>query len=332
MRVLSLRRLTFLALVPLAACGGDAAGPPKPALSDSAASYLNAALDIMQAHSVNRRKLDWPALRARAVARAGAAQTYAATYPAIRQALVELGDHHSFFREPGASVSLSPVLPAGTMGTPAGRRIDGKIGYVLVPEFSGGGAPATDYAATLHTLIAGIDTGRVCGWVVDLRGNRGGNMWPMLTGVGPILGNGNPGRFVEWDGTVVSTWYYLDGVSGLTPGGVVVQVSNAYKLRTPAPAVAVLHDGMTASSGEAIVVAFRGRPDTRSFGTPTYGVPTANAGYGLRDGATIVLTVALDADRNNHIYSEAIAPDQVTTSAGALDAGVSWLEARPECK
>ena len=331
MRVPSPRGALLVFLFSLVACGKDATKPAA-RMSDSAASYLDAALDIMQYNSVNRRKIDWPVLRSRAVASAGAAQTYAATYPAIRQALVDLGDHHSYFLEPGASPSVMPLLPAASLASPSGSRIDGKLGYVLVPEFSGTAAEATDYAATLHTLLAGIDTGRVCGWVVDLRGNRGGNMWPMLAGVGPILGEGNVGRFVEWDGTVLTTWYYRAGGSGLSPGGVLVQVSNTYRLRTADPAVAVLQDALTASSGEAIDVAFRGRPNARFFGTPTYGVSTANAGFALRDGAMILLTAAVDADRSGTVYGGALVPDVVTSSAGALDAGVAWLESRPECK
>jgi hypothetical protein len=54
---------------------------------------------------------------------------------------------------------------------------------------------------------------------------------------------------------------------------------------------------VTASSGEAIVVAFRGRPQTRSFGEPTDGVPTANDTFPLSDGALLVLTVAVDSEK-----------------------------------
>ena len=35
------------------------------------------------------------------------------------------------------------------------------------------------------------------GWIVDLRGNGGGNMWPMLAGIGPILGEGIAGYFID---------------------------------------------------------------------------------------------------------------------------------------
>jgi serine/threonine protein phosphatase PrpC len=44
-----------------------------------------------------------------------------------------------------------------------------------------------------------------------------------------------------------------------------------------------------ASSGEAVVISFRGRPNARSFGTPTYGASTAHQGFTLSDGGTLVL-------------------------------------------
>ena len=37
-------------------------------------------------------------------------------------------------------------------------------------------------------------------------------MWPMLTGIGPILGDGAVGSFVAADGNV--TWFYQDGKTG----------------------------------------------------------------------------------------------------------------------
>lgn len=65
----------------------------------------------------------------------------------------------------------------------------------------------------------------------------------------------------------------------------------------------------TASAGEAVVVAFRGRPDTRFFGEQTYGVPTGNEPYHLSVGAVLVLTQVKDADRTGRAYDAPIPPD-----------------------
>ncbi len=129
-----------------------------------------------------------------------------------------------------------------------------------------------------------------------------------------------------------TVWYQDGGASGTRPNSIAVQVTPPlpYVLRKTMPRVAVLFGPHTASSGEATAISFLGRPDTRSFGLPTYGLSTANAGYRLRDGAVLNLTVATDADRTGHLYGEEIQPD--TTVADALAAALPWVEAAPVCR
>ena len=97
-------RFLFLVLIMagvLTSCGQMPTSPtltPTPILSSQAKVYLTAALDIMQQHSVNRKKINWTNLRQQTFA--FGAKTPADTYSAIRYALTALGDHHSFFLEP----------------------------------------------------------------------------------------------------------------------------------------------------------------------------------------------------------------------------------------
>lgn len=98
----------------------------------------------------------------------------------------------------------------------------------------------------------------------------------------------------------------------------------------PSPPVAVLTNRSTASSGEAIVVAFRGRPNTRSFGEGTRGVSTSNRSFALNDGAMLLLTVAIFADRTGQKYGDVIVPDEVVDTPSSesdrvLDTAVKWL-------
>ena len=68
------------------------------------------------------------------------------------------------------------------------------------------------YAADVRRILTDLSAQNPKGWIVDLRGNTGGNMWPMLTGIGPILGDGTVGSFVAADGNI--TWFYQDGKTG----------------------------------------------------------------------------------------------------------------------
>jgi hypothetical protein len=87
-------------------------------------------------------------------------------------------------------------------------------------------------------------------------------------------------------------------------------------------------DGRTISSGEAIVIAFRGRSLTRSFGTQSCGLSTSNDTHTLSDGATLILTEAYMADRAKNRFGMPVVPDEVVGDpAQAVQHAVDWLRA-----
>jgi hypothetical protein len=343
------RRFTWV-LTAAVAVGCTDAGPSEPEadLAPLAAFYLDDALDVMELNSIRRYEIDWNAFRAQARADAIGAVTPSDVYPTIIAALERIGDNHSFFRGAGQA-QLAPEMSSRSPGRapfagegrefavaePTAGLVAPGVGYVDVPAFSGGGQDAEALAATYHRLIEGVDTlGQTCRWVVDLRGNTGGNMWPMVAGIGPVLGGDTLGFFVDPD-TVVSPWIYEDGEARIAEV-VITAVEPGYDLESPAPNVAVLTDSLTASSGEAVAVAFRGRPRARSFGGATWGVSTANAAFPLSDGAVIFLTVATMADRLGTLYGDALDPDEPVAGSktgdpmtdAALGAALRWLAAQ----
>ena len=146
-------------------------------------------------------------------------------------------------------------------------------------------------------------------------------MWPMLTGIGPILGDGAVGSFVAADGNI--TWFYQDGKTGTRdPGRAGDRLADIWRTKPVAHSsftapVAVLVDNSTASSAEAITIAFHGRPNTRFFGDHTAGKSTAVQPFKLDDGAELYLTTAVDADRSGKPYPDGFTPDQVFPSTVA---------------
>jgi C-terminal processing protease CtpA/Prc len=104
-------------------------------------------------------------------------------------------------------------------------------------------------------------------------------------------------------------------------------VSPPYRLRRPQPRVAVLSNIGIASSGEATLIAFRLRPNTRSFGEATCGLSTANATYPLSDGGSLTLTTSVMADRARNRFGDRIAPDEeFTDQAQAVQRAIAWLQ------
>jgi C-terminal processing protease CtpA/Prc len=200
------------------------------------------------------------------------------------------------------------------------------IGYVSVPAYAGGEQNAIrDYAIGMQDSIAIVAPTAACRWVVDLRANGGGNMWPMLGGLRPFLGEDGLGSFVTAAGSG-SLWTARGGVD-VKPSAALAGLESAY--------VAVLTGPMTGSSGEAVTISFRGRARTRSFGLPTAGLSTANRGFVLPDSSMIFLTVSVEADRTGKRYGEKIEPDEVIAAPAAgstedeqLARAVAWLGAQ----
>ena len=156
------------------------------------------------------------------------------------------------------------------------------------------------YADTLATGLTAHP--EACAAVVDLRGNDGGDMGPMYAGLSPLLPDGTALSFVSRMGT---TDVVIDGNS-VTGGGTPTTTSGG-KLEVP---VAVLTDGVTASSAEATLLAFRGLDNVRTFGEPTAGYASANMVIDYPDGRSLMLTTAKDKARTGEEFAEdPIAPD-----------------------
>jgi len=305
-----------------------------PVLSERAATYLEEALGAMRQHSINRDRVDWPVVEARAHRAADGAEASADTYLAIRVALSELRDRHSRFLTP--QEAGDDFSGHARYEEPTVEVREGDLGYVSISGYTGDiGGQADAYAMQLAQRIASIEA-QSCGWIVDLRHNIGGNMWPMIAGLGPILGSGTVGSFTYPDGRS-EPWEISDGVS-LWDGA--PMVSNGMDGDAPAPrATAVLIGGRTGSSGEAVTVAFHGAEEARFFGYPTAGLTTANEPVYLSDGAILFLTMSVFTDRTGLEYGigKRVAPDETIGSFRTADGGevvaraAEWLQTQPSC-
>src|SRR2546423_7736521 len=92
-----------------------------------------------------------------------------------------------------------------------------------------------------------------------------------------------------------------------------------------------------ASSGEATLLAFLGRPNVRTFGDSTAGYNSVNNGFRLSDGAHLVITVGYSRDRLGRAHALSVAPDEIVHQAAdtavdaPLDRARSWLLSEPTC-
>jgi hypothetical protein len=285
--------------------------------------HLREIIGLMRNYSINRKIIDWNSFEKQTLNLALGAQTIEQAEVAILSALTTLNDRHSFYITPNgktirANSSCFNSNPSLNIPLPK------DIAYVKISGFSGTSEAATIFAEEIQNAIRKKDNDDIKSWIVDLRGNSGGNMWPMLAGVGPILGEGILGYFIDPDG-VEQVWGYSQGQS-IFANNTAIAVSEPYRLKNPNPKVAVLTNGATASSGEAVVIAFKQRPNTRSFGAGTCGLSTANRTLILSNNSLLLLTVSTMADRNKNMYGLSVTPDVLQEGDDApVRKAIEWL-------
>ncbi|MEL6560456.1 MAG: S41 family peptidase [Bacteroidota bacterium] len=312
--------IPMLLLFLLSSCNEESEEPR----SVEVESFINEVVDIMETNSINRQSIDWEDFRAQVQASAAGARNTNGTSDALRLALRLLGDNHSFIFWQGGGILSEAVLDCDPVSYAVVNTPD-NIGYIRVPFFTGNDKAETEaFAQGLQNQIRNADSENTIGWIVDLRGNTGGNMWPMLAGIGPILGEGIAGYFISPD-DVETEWSYANGAS-LIEEEVQVQVSNPYELINPDVKVAVLQDRAVSSSGEAIAIAFRGKSNAQSFGSLTCGIATSNSVFPLSDGSTLILTTAFMADRNKSKYGNPVEPEQPTSQAVIVELAIDFIE------
>ncbi len=296
------------------------------------ASYLSDFFDLVQEQALDRDLIDWEGLRADASTLAATADSVAEVHDVLNFTLRRI-DHHSYLQPPAEhrgwatgnndEDAIDPNLKYAT-----GRRVDEQMVYLNMPGVSSGhGKTLQAYADSLTRLIVRLDEPGTNEWVLDLRSNEGGNCWAMLAGIGPLLGDGKCGYFMQRDGSAATGWWYWEGGSWLGRRQIMT-LTEPYVLRQPAR-IAVLYGPKTSSSGEVVAVAFRGLPHSRSFGQPTSGYSTGNRTFYLSDGAAVLLTVTVYGDREKVPYGAAIEPDEVVPPVNGVDApaeaAAAWL-------
>jgi carboxyl-terminal processing protease len=325
MRLVPRQRRVLVSLAVAIAFGGcflDGSTAPDP--RDVTRAFLRDLVDIMEFNSVRRDSIDWVAFRADVYAEGAMATTYDQTYPAIQLALQRLEDNHSWFQIPSGGYLTYPRTidcTGSLVPTPTGLPAD--IGYVRISSFGGSDAQADAYMTAIQAQMESVDSDALVGWVIDLRGNGGGNMWPMLAALHPFL-DGSTGFFVDPD-SLWNEWWVYDGTSFLDQFPIST-VPTPFVPRATDGRVAVLTDVRVASSGEATAVAFRGRPNTRSFGTATCGVSTGIVAGPVGPGFTLGLATVWMADRDSTRYGGKLPPDELITDPDAtLARAIEWI-------
>ena len=271
-------------------------------------TYVRNAIQQMDRKGLYAEGEEWEAMKKEALSQEP--ETLEEAQAIINKAAKVAGGKHSYLlpadkaqaREKRSNEEVSPTVTI---------REDG-ICIIHLPAFAGDDENCLRYARTVLDSIS--DT--VKGVCIDLRGNHGGNMYPMIAAVHRFLPDDIFLKFKMrrrfWSVMPINKEFVAN----------LVGVEIESRINCP---IAILTDEETASSGEAVLLCFRGLDNVRVFGSHTAGYASANESIILDNGSILALTVSCDIARTGEIFcDDPIVPD-VETESPEEDA-LLWLK------
>lgn len=288
-------------------------------------SVIQKTLDSIIAHAENnslyRQNVDWSTLKAAMYDLAKEADSVPALKPALDLMLKELNDTHgrifynrrylSYYSE-GLKGHLKDLdwdvygeIQSAQVYPFKAELLPGQIGYLRIV-----GLPMGDnqkMAADIQNAVCKILEEGAKKWIIDLRFNGGGNMFPMIEGITTLVGNGIVGGTKGATKEESSVWridngdFYYDNQT--------VALENSCTLATN-PKIAVLTSMYTASSGEALAVILKNRLRTRFFGSKTNGKVTATDWKQIDNLTAMSISVSYYKDRANKVYKRYVDVDE----------------------
>lgn len=320
-----------------------------PTASDARALF-DEAIAVLSTQPMGHERVDWAAVSAELRPTIPAAAPPDAAHAAISTAVQRLNDRHAQYLPPprptppptattptddqadGSANASKTEAPnskqpatakptfAGPVPTePDGQMLAGQVAYIVLPICA---PPDVDglrqYAAQLRGEILELELKHPRAWIVEMRFNGGGNCWPMLIGLQPLLGDGVAttsainGRTIARSGCF-GTAAWMDRGDGPIEQ-LRIDPPPGDRLTAPTP-IAVLIGSWTSSSGELATLAFIGRERTRLFGEATNGLTTVNNYFPLSDGSVLNLPVEQMGDRAGRAAVGPIKPDEVIESS-----------------
>ena len=271
--------------------------------SDPNAKYVKKAIRIMDQHGIFAQGPEWEKAKQEALSAKPASLEEAQEI--VVQAGKVAGGKHTYL------MTTDEVTENNTSSweMPTVELLNNGIAFIKLPAFSGNSDEGLKYANTvLNDLPDALQ-----GAIIDLRGNRGGNMYPMIAAVHRFLPDDVILKFSSRKRPMsINTSFVLQTVG----------LEKQAPINCP---VALLTDEWTGSSGEAVLICFRGLPNTRTFGSPTAGYCSCNQPFALYGGSQLVLTIGEDIARTGEAFcDDPIAPDVLTETP--FEDALEWLK------
>ena len=278
-------------------------------------------LDIMKENVITKENVDWLALHSdvQKIYDSGVKKPF---YESVYKIFEKADTGHSFYSSLSNPKFIMHRKKSCKNSVFEFTQPPNGIGYIKISRFSNRHPlKKLEFVEDIRKQIKKHNNDDLKGWVVDLSDNSGGNMWPMLAGIAPLLNDGIHGYFDYPDGKKYS-WSTQDGKS-FTNGNFSIGFEENLELNNTLP-IAVISGGTTSSSGEALLITFKGKSNTRFFGHNSCGMSTANKTFKLSNGALLAVTTSTMMDSKFTSYGNEVKVD-IETNSPYVEA-VKWIE------
>ena len=273
------------------------------------AGYVRYCAFLLNSQGLYADSPEWRAKMKEVFAEASKISSMEEAHDVVTAAAKVAGGKHSFLAAPVSDTASYPEC------APEVKLLESNIAHVRLPFHTGDRISDSLYIYTVSDFLRQHHDAK--GVIVDLRGNTGGNMYPMIASVGALIPDG---IIISFKSRKRTTPISLQLV--LRSYGVSLEEGDRFPASVP---IAVLTDGETASSGEATLICFRGLENVRTFGAPTAGYASGNVTHYLADGYRLAITHSLDKARTGELFcDDPIAPDVLTDTP--LEDAISWMQ------
>jgi len=152
------------------------------------------ATQCIEEHALYSGRINWKEVEAHLSLQENQHRSDEDAYSYIRSLLDELGDEHSHL----VTRDLAEAIYSSVSRNPRSSVIHsdlGPIGYLEVLGFiETSSLSEVECIDLIRQNIFDLKKNALIGWIVDLRKNDGGNMWPMLAGLESLLDGPCVGR------------------------------------------------------------------------------------------------------------------------------------------
>lgn len=213
--------------------------------------------------------------------------------------------------------------------------VEDKIGYIRVPSIQiYDPTQINHYAQSLSDIVTELSIKCKKGFIIDLRLNGGGNLYPMLSGLSQFLGNQPIAYETDINDSIIRTWELKNG-NFIIGGYQATDIKTKNESKLKSIPIVVIIGPVTKSSGSMTAIAFKGRPNTYFIGEPTAdGYTTSNGYFQFAQNLTLNFATNFVADRNKKVYKTTVNPDLTIYHGNDFDnllndakikAAIKWL-------